>query len=297
MTRVLYAANQPPSWIAGLSGSLAFFLLALLIAGVFLHRISLVPTPLAISIVGFVAAGAVVTLVLAAIAGLDIWVTGRQGAARVIVAATVALGLLSIPLAVWHVAKETPPINDITTDFTNPPPLETGPAGRSQRANPLTYPGDAFAEQQRAFYPDIQPIIISRSVEHTYDVVMQTLAKLRYRDLVSTPPSDESPDVGTVTFTETTPILGFTDDVTIRVEATNNGARIDLRSASRYGRNDFGANAKRLRTLLAAIVARLEATVPSLDADDDDPVAGDRRGKPTLKSRTERNRAREGRRR
>ena len=44
-----------------------------------------------------------------------------------------------------------------------------------------------------------------------------------------------------------TPILGFRDDVVVRVRATTDGARIDVRSASRYGRHDFGTNAARVR--------------------------------------------------
>jgi Protein of unknown function (DUF1499) len=34
------------------------------------------------------------------------------------------------------------------------------------------------------------------------------------------------------------------------VRAAEDGARIDMRSASRYGRHDFGANASRLRSLI-----------------------------------------------
>ena len=50
-----------------------------------------------------------------------------------------------------------------------------------------------------------------------------------------------------------TPIMGFRDDVVIRVSPLGRGARVDLRSASRYGTHDFGANAARLRALLEDI--------------------------------------------
>ena len=46
-----------------------------------------------------------------------------------------------------------------------------------------------------------------------------------------------------------TPLMGFRDDVVVRVRAAEDGARIDFRSASRYGQHDFGANASRLRSL------------------------------------------------
>ena len=49
------------------------------------------------------------------------------------------------------------------------------------------------------------------------------------------------------------PIMGFRDDVALRVRADGDGARIDVRSASRYGRHDFGTNAARIRSLLEDI--------------------------------------------
>jgi uncharacterized protein (DUF1499 family) len=50
-----------------------------------------------------------------------------------------------------------------------------------------------------------------------------------------------------------TPILAFPEDVVVRVRPTADGARIDVRSASRYGRDDIGSNARRVRELIADI--------------------------------------------
>jgi hypothetical protein len=44
--------------------------------------------------------------------------------------------------------------------------------------------------------------------------------------------------------------MGFRDDVAVRIKATSDGAVIDVRSASRYGQHDLGANASRIRSLL-----------------------------------------------
>ena len=59
-----------------------------------------------------------------------------------------------------------------------------------------------------------------------------------------------------------TPILGFRDDVVVRVRATSDGARIDVRSASRYGRHDFGTNAARVRNLIDDVDDILSIPVP-----------------------------------
>ena len=53
--------------------------------------------------------------------------------------------------------------------------------------------------------------------------------------------------------TARTPLMGFRDDIVIRVSAVGGGSRIDLRSASRFGSHDLGANASRLRSLLEDI--------------------------------------------
>ena len=50
-----------------------------------------------------------------------------------------------------------------------------------------------------------------------------------------------------------TPILGFRDDVVVRIRPDPDGARIDIRSTSRYGRHDFGTNAARVASLSEAI--------------------------------------------
>ena len=41
-------------------------------------------------------------------------------------------------------------------------------------------------------------------------------------------------------------------------------ARIDVRSASRYGRHDLGRNADRVRQILKEIVVRMESVVPAV---------------------------------
>ena len=58
---------------------------------------------------------------------------------------------------------------------------------------------------------------------------------------------------GVIELVARTPIMGFRDDVVIRVAPSEDGARIDVRSASRYGTHDFGANAARIRSLLEDI--------------------------------------------
>jgi uncharacterized protein (DUF1499 family) len=63
------------------------------------------------------------------------------------------------------------------------------------------------------------------------------------------------PATGRIEATATTFWYGFKDDVVVRVGAGNGGSVIDVRSKSRVGRSDLGANASRIRTYLEALKA------------------------------------------
>ena len=66
----------------------------------------------------------------------------------------------------------------------------------------------------------------------------------------------EDEEAGLLEAAETTPLLGFTDDIVIRVRSLNEGVLIDLRSVSRVGISDLGANAKRIRRFVEALKQR-----------------------------------------
>ena len=53
--------------------------------------------------------------------------------------------------------------------------------------------------------------------------------------------------------------FGFTDDIVVRVLPDGSGSRIDMRSVSRVGRSDLGANAGRIRRFQAQLRERLQA--------------------------------------
>ena len=61
------------------------------------------------------------------------------------------------------------------------------------------------------------------------------------------------PAEGRIEATATTRWFGFKDDVVIRIAAAPGGSRVDVRSVSRVGKSDLGANARRIRAFLAAL--------------------------------------------
>lgn len=65
---------------------------------------------------------------------------------------------------------------------------------------------------------------------------------------------------GTIRAEAKTPLLGFVDDVRFRVRLDQNAlTRVDMRSASRVGKTDLGANARRIARFYRDLDRRLEA--------------------------------------
>ena len=58
---------------------------------------------------------------------------------------------------------------------------------------------------------------------------------------------DEEAAAGRIEATATTFWFGFEDDVVVRIRPADGGSRVDVRSVSRVGRGDVGANARRIR--------------------------------------------------
>jgi hypothetical protein len=82
-----------------------------------------------------------------------------------------------------------------------------------------------------------------------WDAVMGEVGRNRTWSLVH---SDE--ELGILTIACRTPVLSFTDDLTVWVSLDANGfTRVEARSASRVGRGDMGVNRRRLIRLMKRV--------------------------------------------
>ena len=156
-------------------------------------------------------------------------------------------------------AYRLPAIYDITTDPIDPPKFEAIARLRPRDANPVAYAGLYTAEQQRVAYSDIEPDLTTASPQEAYNAVLKVIAKRKWHVVDARPPQAYAPRDGLIEAIARTPILGFRDDVAVRVRATQEGSRIDVRSASRYGRHDLGTNAARVRALIDEVDEALTA--------------------------------------
>lgn len=139
-----------------------------------------------------------------------------------------------------------PRINDITTDPNDPPAFEYALRDPDTRHRDYSYP-PGFAEQQRAAYPDLAPIVLAVPPESAFDAALQAVQAL---DLEVTL-SDRAR--GVIEARATSKLFRFVDDVAIRIRPKDGGSVVDIRSKSRLGKGDLGANADRIRAIAARI--------------------------------------------
>jgi len=195
---------------------------------------------------------ACIAILLALGAFVVIWREGLAGFGMALTALLVGIVVLAYPAYLGVKAYRLPPIADITTDPIDPPRFEAIARLRSREANPILYAGLRAAELQKAAYPNVEPLIVSATPQVAYESAVQVITKRKWRIVDARAPVPNRRD-GRIEAVARTPILGFRDDVAIRVRATHDGARIDVRSASRYGRHDLGTNAQRVRSLIEDI--------------------------------------------
>jgi uncharacterized protein (DUF1499 family) len=191
-----------------------------------------------------------VLLALASLVG--IWRHGIEGLGAALTALAIGIALLAYPSFLAARAYRLPMIADITTDPIDPPRFETIGRLRTRQANPVAYAGLYAAEQQKAAYPDIAPLDVDASAQNAYDAAMAVITKRRWQ-VINTRPPQPGRREAYIEAVARTPIMGFRDDIAVRIRPVGEGARIDIRSASRYGRHDFGTNAARVRALISDI--------------------------------------------
>ena len=249
--------------LARWSSRIALFSVSVLSVGVVLHRLTSFPTPVAVNLFLVSVAGAGLAILVGLIAFIQIWRRGYGGAGSAAFGILLPLLALAWPLTYVPNFLKLPPINDITTDLEAPPQFVALAKLHAGEAHPVAYPGQRFASVQQKAYPDLRTYVIDRPAEEAFELVEEAVRKLKWRVASAQPPSGRPARGGTLEATDQTLVIGFTDDIAIRVEAIGKRARVDVRSASRYGEHDLGQNAQRVRRFLTELQARVDSTAPS----------------------------------
>ena len=189
----------------------------------------------------------IVAVVLAIAVLVVLAVTRPRGAVRrpLFVALVLGAAAFVVPFSLLQKAKENPPIHDITTDTQDPPQFVAVLPLRKQALNPASYGGDSVAAQQRRAYPDIRPLELPELPARAFDRALTAARAMGW--------NIEAADstTGRIEATATSRWFGFMDDIVVRVRPDSVGSRVDVRSVSRVGKGDLGANAARVRAYLA----------------------------------------------
>ncbi len=289
---------QKQSRMAYVSRWIGVFCANLLLLTILLHRFADLSTPAAVNLIALAFLGGGIALILSVLALVRIWITGQQGAVQAVIGIIVGVLMFALPAWYLPKLISLPQINDISTDRKSPPKFQTIARSRTTGANPSCYSGEAFAStQERSYdistdrksppkfqtiarsrttganpgsysgeafastqersYPDIVPFTLERSYDVAFEIAKQAAERLGWEIIAQKPPRRPGQN-GYLEAVDKTLIFGFKDDIVVRVAGNDKSSRIDVRSASRYGRHDLGRNAERIRQFFNAIKTDLD---------------------------------------
>ena len=251
--------SEPVSGLATWARNFAVFSAVAVVVSILILRFGFLEMkPALMTFFGAVAL-AVLSIVIGFAAFLAIWHNGTRGMGRILVAFLIAAVVLAYPAYLALQYRKLPKIYDITTDPIDPPRFEALAALRTgDGANTAVYAGLYSAEQQRKAYPDIEPVDLQIPVDRAYAVTLRLVNRRKW--LVIDERAPQPPlRIGRIEAVARTPIMGFREDVSIRVTPDGEDSRVDIRSSSRYFDSDLGSNAARVTKLIDDINTAAEA--------------------------------------
>jgi uncharacterized protein (DUF1499 family) len=221
---------------------IALAAVALLVLGPLLAFVGIVP---GLTGMYLFASGALVALV-ALVAGI---ITAARGGVKPGLAA-VALGMLALGVVLTpaFAGGGKPPINDISTDLRDVPDFTQARTLPENAGRDLSYPED-FKGVVRNFYPDLKALKLAEPPEVVFE-----RAVARAKEHPGWTVTRVDSQTGTFEGVAESRVFHFRDDFVVRVRPEEGGGtRVDMRSKSRVGRGDLGANAARIHDFLQAL--------------------------------------------
>jgi hypothetical protein len=238
--------SEPVSSLASWARNLAVFSVVAVVVSIVIVRFGFLEIKPALATFFGALACAGLSILVGLAAFVAIWQNGSRGMSRVLLALLIDALVLAYPAYLGLQYRKLPAIHDITTDPIDPPRFEALARLRTgDGANTAVYAGLYSAEQQRLYYPDIETMELDIPAQQAFDVALQLVTKRKW--LVIDERAPQPPRrIGRIEAVARTPIMGFREDVSIRVTPDGEGSRVDIRSSSRYFESDLGSNAARV---------------------------------------------------
>jgi len=262
--------SEPVSGLASWARNLAVFSVVAVLVSIIIVRFGFLEMKPALATFFGALALAGLSILLGLAAFVAIWQNGSRGMSRILLALLIDAVVLAYPAYLGLQYRKLPAIHDITTDPIDPPRFEALARLRaSDGANTAVYAGLYSAEQQRLAYPDIETVELEVPVQRAYEITLQIVNRRKWLVIDERPPQPPR-RIARIEAVARTPIMGFREDVSIRVTPDGeDDSRVDIRSSSRYFESDLGSNAARVTKLIddinnAAESATLKAKKPQL---------------------------------
>lgn len=246
-----------PAWLSLLDAILAVLLVGIGVAGA---HLGLVP-PMTGFLAFLLSFAIAILALLFGLIGLLRTSAPKRRPGRPKAVAGLVLGLLvagPVGFTMWRwMSMPYPEINDITTDYDNPPAFVHPP---DLSADSMKYDRAKFQPVQSKEYPKLDPLRLDEKPDDAF-------AKLKAA--ANTTPGwvivYVDPATRTVEGVETSYLFRFRDDFVIQVRPgpDANSSLVEMRSRSRDGTGDFGVNYKRIRGFFAILRPGGEAGAPA----------------------------------
>src|SRR6478736_5451909 len=245
--------SEPVSSLATWARNLAIFSIVAVVVSILIVRFGFLEMKPALATFFGALACAGLSILVGFAAFVAIWQNGSRGMSRILLALLIDAMVLVYPAYLGLQYRKLPPIHDITTDPIDPPRFDALARLRTgDGANTAVYAGLYSAEQQRLHYPDVETVELEVPAQRAFEVTMQLVNKRKWVVIDERAPQPPR-RIGRIEAVARTPIMGFREDVSIRVTPDGEGSRVDIRSSSRYFESDLGSNAARITSLIEDI--------------------------------------------
>lgn len=193
---------------------------------------------------------AVLAILAAGFAFVRVWREGARGLGAALGGLALAVIVLGYPAYAGLRGARLPALADISTDPDSPPAFSRSRVAFAARDGQMpAEPGRAAREQQRKAYPQIAPLTLDLDADQAFELARKAALKRNWQIVEAIRPGGRMGQ-GRIDAVARGVLLNLPNDVTVRVRPRADGARIDVRSASRRGTRDFGGNADRIRSYL-----------------------------------------------
>ena len=242
--------DEPVTRAGRYARTLAIFSLLVCAMAVLMVRSPSAEAMPALAVLGSGIALSLVAVLLALFAFLRVWREGAGGLGAALGGLFIASLVLAYPAYAALKGVRLPALTDVSTDIERPPAFSRSRlafAARDGRYPPD--PGAPAREMQRAAYPQIAPLTLDVEADEAFELARKAAVNRKWQIVEAIRPGGRMGN-GRIEAVARSRLLNLPADVTVRVHPRADGARIDVRSASRIGSRDLGDNADRIRSYL-----------------------------------------------